>query len=332
MKNNKLAIIVNKLFNKKKYTFLKSKNIKNNEFILITKNKFIFLLCIIIFIYIFLFILYNDYIKKKYNLKNSKQKIIGITYGSPSFYKEIQYNQKSALEVGNVDAHFIYTPNDLDNEFKEKNKDILSRKRGGGYWLWKPYIILKAFKEKLNEGDYLIYTDAGVLYIDSSYKIINFLKEKNVDMWMNKLSYKEKKYTKRDAFILMGADSPFYTNTNQYMATIQVYKKNKFTEKFLTQLLFYSQDKRIITDDPNTQGLVNYPEFIDNRHDQTVLSLLIKKYGESNSGYPTLNVSEIKHVVMPNIFCFYRRVKNYNYNSLRENCIKKNVGNRFMFK
>ena len=288
------------------------------------------LFCSIIFLYIFFFLLYSYYIKKKYNLKNSKHKIIAITYGSSSFYKEIQYNKKSALEIGNVDEHYIYTPNDLDNEFKEKNKDILFRKRGGGYWLWKPYIILKAFKEKLNEGDYLIYTDAGVLYIDSSYKIVNFLKEKNVDMWMNKLRHKEKKYTKRDAFILMGADSPFYTDTNQYMATIQVYKKNKYTEKFLTQLLFYSQDKRIITDDPNTQGLDNYPEFIENRHDQTVLSLLIKKYGEANSGYPSLNLLEIKRIVMPNIFCFYRRVENYNYSSLRDNCIKReNAENRF---
>ena len=55
--------------------------------------------------------------------------------------------------------HYSYGPNDLDKVFREKNKDILSRERGNGYWLWKSYIINKTIIEKLNERDYLIYTD-----------------------------------------------------------------------------------------------------------------------------------------------------------------------------
>ena len=51
---------------------------------------------------------------------------------------------------------------------------------------------------------------------------------------------------------------------------------------FLQKLIKYSTDKRIITDDPNTLGLPNYPGFRDNRHDQTVLSILFKKYKFSN--------------------------------------------------
>ena len=64
-------------------------------------------------------------------------------------------------------------------------------------------------------------------------------------------------------------------------------------EKFLQDLLYYSQDKRIITDDPNTLGLSNYPEFIENRHDQTILSILTKKYGFANSGKPNMNITEL---------------------------------------
>lgn len=127
----------------------------------------------------------------------------------------------------------------------------------------------------MNEGDYLIYTDACVLYLNSTKKFIEFLEKTNSDMWMHRVSYIEKLYTKRDAFILMGADSNFYTDTNQYAATIQIYKKSKYIEKFVEELLYYSQDKRIITDDKNTLGFKNYKEFRDNRHDQTVLSIFI---------------------------------------------------------
>ena len=224
-----------------------------------------------------------------------------------------------------MDKYYSYGPDDIDPIFKEKNKDILSRKRGNGYWLWKPYFILKTFKEKLIEGDYLIYTDAGILYIDTTYKIINFLKEQNAEMWAIQLNdCVEKKYTKRDAFILLGADSPFYTDTNMYMAGIQVYRKSKFTEKFLEELLYYSQDKRIITDEPNILGKQNYEEFIDNRHDQSVFSLLIKKYGQANSGMTNMNISSIKmkNITMPYIFCIYRTEFFKDYNEIKEKCIK----------
>ena len=161
--------------------------------------------------------------------------------------------------------------------------------------------------------------------MNSTYQIIDFLKEQNSEMWMNRLILKERIWTKRDAFILLGVDMPFYRETNQYMATIQIYKKSKYTEKFLEELLYYSQDKRIITDQPNTQGLPNYQGFKDNRHDQTVLSLLIKKYGIENSGKTNLSLDEIykrKSILMPNIFCIYRRLHFKDYNDIRQKCVK----------
>jgi hypothetical protein len=141
-------------------------------------------------------------------------------------------------------------------------------------------------------------------------------------MWMIRLTHIEKKYTKRDAFILLGADLPFYTDTYQYMATIQIYKKSKFTEKFVEEVLYYSQDKRIITDDPNTLGLNNYKEFIENRHDQTILSILTKKYGQADSGRTNMEIEKIKtqKIQMPFIFCIYRLLEFRDYNDIKEKC------------
>ena len=206
-------------------------------------------------------------------LPRKKPKIIAISYGNNFYKKQLDLNKKSAIEVGKVDEYYSYGPKDIDHDFMEKNKEILSRRKGNGYWLWKPYFILKTFKEKLKDGDYLFYTDAGILYMNSTYQIINFLKEQNAEMWMDRLTLKEKEWSKRDAFILLGVDMPFYSETYQYMGGIQVYKKSRYTERFLEDLLYYSQDKRLITDDPNTQRLKNYPRFKENRHDQTILSL-----------------------------------------------------------
>ena len=208
----------------------------------------------------------------------------------------LKVNRKSALEVGQVDEHYSYGPQDIDKEFKEKNKEILSRKRGNGYWLWKPYIINKTIMEKLNDGDFLIYTDAAMIFMNSSYLLVDFINQLNASFWMNKVFWKESKYSKRDAFIIMGVDSPFYSETDQYMAGIQLYKKCEYSLKFIHEWLYYCQDIRIITDNENILGKPNYPDFIENRHDQTVLSLLIKKYTESNSGSPNMTLDVIKKI------------------------------------
>jgi hypothetical protein len=59
-------------------------------------------------------------------------------------------------------------------------------------------------------------------------------------------------------------------------------KKNDFVVSFIDEWLTYSEDYRLITDSPNECGLNNYPEFYDHRHDQSILSLLGRKYNIKN--------------------------------------------------
>jgi hypothetical protein len=48
--------------------------------------------------------------------------------------------------------------------------------------------------------------------------------------------------------------------------------------KIVEEWLTYCMDPRIITDQDNTCGQPNLPEFRDHRHDQSVISLLVAKY------------------------------------------------------
>ena len=79
----------------------------------------------------------NKFIKSN---NKKKYKIVAITYSNHLYLRQMSLNKKSAIEVGEVDQHYSYGPNDLDKGFIEKNKEILKQKRGNGYWLWKPYI------------------------------------------------------------------------------------------------------------------------------------------------------------------------------------------------
>ena len=255
--------------------------------------------------------------------KNNHYKIVAISYASNKYLKQLTINKLTAINVGKVDEYYNYKFDDIDLNFLKNNKGILSKSRGNGYWLWKPYFILKTFKEKLNKGDYLIYTDAGIFYLDKVEKLIKYMKSINEDIWVNRLTHLEKRFSKRDAFILLDADYSIYTDTFQYMAGIQIYKKSKFSEMFLEKLLNYSTDKRIITDDPNTQGFPNYPGFKSNRHDQTVLSILYKKFKFTNLDKNKTKADELNKMkpnFIPKIFCIYRKLPFKNYDDLRRKC------------
>ena len=269
--------------------------------------------------------LYFDRINKNMDVDdilNQKYKIVAISYGSEQYDKQLEYNGKSALEIAKVNEFYGYKPKDIDHDFREKNKYILEKGRGNGYWLWKPYFLYKTLKEKLDYGDYLIYSDAAIMYVDLAQKLVDFLKEKKLDMYLHRLPHLERQYTKRDAFILLGVDQPFYAETGQFNAAFQIYRKTKFTEFFLAEYLYYAQDKRIITDDANELGVRNYDDFRDHRHDQSILSLLTKKYGQVNANKTNLDINLIKNYqeVMPTIFCHYRQRGVGSYEDLKEMC------------
>lgn len=204
--------------------------------------------------------------------------IIAINYADDGFKKAQRLNSKTARKWG-ADKVIEYSPQDIDEDFREKNKEILNAKRGNGFYLWKPYFLNKAYKE-LGENDYLIYTDAGAVYVNRIQYLIDCMNEQKVDIMVFSLPHDmlEYMYTKRDAFVLMDCDREDIVNTTQTIGGYVLLKKSKFVEKFLKEDLTYAQDVRIIIDNANVMGKDNYSGWVDHRHDQSVFSLMTKKY------------------------------------------------------
>ena len=66
----------------------------------------------------------------------------------------------------------VYSEYNLSESFKNEFSDILSHKRGGGYWIWKFYIIIKKLN-KIEEGEFLIYNDAGCIVNKHGSNMLN---------------------------------------------------------------------------------------------------------------------------------------------------------------
>lgn len=205
--------------------------------------------------------------------------IIAANYADKKFRRAQKLNSKTAKKWG-ADRVIEYTARDIDPKFRAANKEILDNPRGGGYYLWKPYVFYRAYQE-IGEDDYLIYTDAGSVYVDSIQKLIDCMEKEQVNLMLFSLQNEmlERKYTKRDAFILTGCDEEQYAETPQSIGGYMVCRKSAEVEDFFQEVLSYAQDIRIISDNPNTMGKDNYSGFIDHRHDQSVISLISKKRG-----------------------------------------------------
>ena len=209
--------------------------------------------------------------------------ILCINYADEKFRPWQQLQTQTALMFG-ADKVREYSPKDIAPDFYKKNKAILDQPRGAGYWLWKPYIIKNALAN-VDFGDYVLYADSGAFYIHDMRPLINAMENAQTDVmpFLTPQCYipllYEKLWSKRDAFILMDCDDEKYANTIQCMATFILLKKSFYSVSLIDDWLKYAQDPRIITDMPNQLGKENYDGFKENRHDQTIWSLLTKKKG-----------------------------------------------------
>ena len=186
-------------------------------------------------------------------------------------------NQIYKLEI--FDKIIFYTDTDLqkDDEFWGKNKEFIeNNKRGYGYWLWKPYIIKKTLA-MMNEGDILCYLDSGCEASNRKKgNLINALKCVKDDLIIySSTTNIESQWTKRDLFEYLNMNTNQYLNSAQCQAgALLIYKNNKVTN-IIDEWYSIGCNYNLINDSPSL--LKNTDIFKEHRHDQSILSLLLKK-------------------------------------------------------
>ena len=199
-----------------------------------------------------------------------------INYSDEAFKKQQDFALLMAHKRGKFDNIIGYSREDIDKTFYEKNNTILDQSKGGGYWLWKPYFINKKLEE-INEGDYLFYSDSGAFLLKNIDILIKELEKYNQDIMGFELPLIESQWTKKELFINMDCNKNKYFNSNHILASFILIKKSDFSINFFKEYLFFSCNEINITDKFDT-NIVQDGDFIDHRHDQSIFSLLYKKY------------------------------------------------------
>lgn len=202
-----------------------------------------------------------------------------ISYADERYKKAQDVHVKFAKWFGGFDKVIAYSPADIDDEFKNSNASIFAQKRGGGYWMWKPYIVYQTLL-KMNDGDYLFYCDSGSVLFKNTDVFIKIMEKDQQDiMAFEVYGHEEQAWTKRDIFEYFGNTSDECRHTNQIMGTFLFVKKTSKTVSIIKEWLEAACTGTLISDADNESGLPNYDSFVENRHDQSLLSVLLKTRG-----------------------------------------------------
>jgi hypothetical protein len=193
-----------------------------------------------------------------------------INYSDKAFERQRAYNSKTAIKTGKCNKVIEYFPSDVDANYRQKFANIFAYKRGAGLWLWKPYIILDALN-KVNEGDYILYCDAGAFFCDKIQKLVDVLERNNTFILTFELPLLERQFTKKETFYLMNiADY----SMNQRLASYILLKKCRESVDFILMWQKYMEDERISSFKTFMPEIKEFEDFHEHREDQSVLSLL----------------------------------------------------------
>jgi len=162
--------------------------------------------------------------------------------------------------------------------FNEHSEFIKNNQKGYGYWIWKPYLIMKLI-ETLHENDVILYMDSGCQLNYSGLDRLKFYYEKSLQFGgVNfKLTHKECKFTKMDTYRRIFPEDDHNLNEMQVSATCMLLKCSEENKVFVNEWYSICTEDSYKYVNDSSSLIANDSSFLDHRHDQSIFSLLVKR-------------------------------------------------------
>ena len=210
-----------------------------------------------------------------------------VTYATPRFYLRQAVLGLSARLNGVVDTVTAWNPKSLLRAGISKDMpEIDLAARGSGFWAWKPYIIHRKLNE-VPDGDVVFYCDVGRRYPfktleHSTTPYLEWMRKECQDVmpgihipWKGPMSM----WTKRAAFHAVDLDNEATYHCAPIQASFSLWIAGAKGRRLCAHWLRLCSQVELINDDPSPQPLKELPDYFENRHDQSLLSLCCRNAG-----------------------------------------------------
>jgi len=203
-------------------------------------------------------------------------RVVFFTYGNERFEVGRERLAAEARATGDFTEVYTYDPTTLEPEFVAKNEGLLAAERGGGYWVWKSHLVQRLL-QSMEPGDVLMYADAGCTFLSSARAYIAHARRYGAVFFrMDGLLNRD--WAKGDAFEALGLDpNGIIGGESQIISGVLLLHKEPAVDALVARWAELSQVPGLVNDDPSVAP--NAPTFQEHRHDQAILSLLVRMIG-----------------------------------------------------
>lgn len=196
-------------------------------------------------------------------------KKIFVTYGDNAYNESLRRIKTEAEATGMFDKVLVYRPEDLPEPFAGYTGKY---KRGGGYWLWKPYVIRHTL-DMADHGDIVVYADAGcTLFRHHDWcKYFKMVDGKEELFFLAK--GKNRRWCKRAVFEFFNIRNSLWKYARQVQATFIIARKsggNTVIQRWY-ELAANRHELFIDVKDNSAED----KKFREHRHDQAVLTACV---------------------------------------------------------
>ena len=201
------------------------------------------------------------------------------TFADSKYVKTLQRITAEAKAFGIFDELYPYNETMLGEAFMNRNREFMQNNPTGyGYWIWKPFVIQEAL-QRMKPGCFLVFTDAGCTIqpggVRRAMEYARLLNANHKHVLGFQMPHMEGTWTKGDLFHFMNATTAGLEATGQIVGGITMIRNSPEGRAYVSRWRQITQEHpQLITDAPSVQP--NFPGFIAHRHDQSVVSMLLK--------------------------------------------------------
>ena len=220
---------------------------------------------------------------------NDLKNVVFVTFSDVNCQRGKQRLTFEAHQSGLFHKYVIGGPELFDAEFYQSVGSIIFEKRGFGYWIWKPWIILQTLK-RMNDNDVLWYFDAGChININDKSKerfhhYINQINEESGKCFFcfplhypsNGSTLVNGDWCKHDTLAHFGLlDDEEFKESAQLIATTMGIRKCRESVTLVKKWFKACCNKALIDDSSTIDSKIHRPSFKDHRHDMSILNCVL---------------------------------------------------------
>lgn len=213
----------------------------------------------------------------------AKKYLLTFAEGDPTIKESAMRLKKEATTLKIFDEVINYDGNLLKEIINERITEFInSNKRGYGLWIWKPIIVREILK-RTEMGDVVFYADAGCEFDESSRRKtieeIGKVEKYGSRFYMTK--HNEIEYSSQEIIEkIRNKKIEEIKNEKQIQATFFILRNDEDTRKLIENWyeLALENDAYYLKDNHQEKN----KKLIEIRHDQSILSLLVKNEKKFN--------------------------------------------------